>query len=211
MTMKDDRRKTNDQLIVQINALRAALREREPREVAFNAGVEFDAGVLRFQFYGEPYRVTIPDWEVIAEATNRVASPYYAAMFLYYLHTADGMPRAGRWISFRELPEGMFYQQAYQSYTGNRLVQVFENRVDEFARVARTLGGMKLALGDAAYAFEALPRVHVAAVYYAGEEDFPPTANVLFDASASHHLPTDVLASVGRALVDRLIREAKVG
>lgn len=211
MTTKDEGRKTNDELIAQMNGLRAALREREPREVAFNAGVEFDAGVFRFKFYGEPYRVTFPDLEAIAEVTNKVCSPYYAAMFLYYLHTADGTPRSGKWISFRELPDGMFYHQAYQGYSGNRLVKAFGDRVDEFERAARKLGGMKLALGDAAYAFEALPRVHVAAVYYAGDEDFPSTANVLFDASASHYLPTDVLASVGRTLVDRLIREAKVG
>ena len=63
---------------------------------------------------------------------------------------------------------------------------------------------MKLDLGDAAFAFDALPRVRVAAVYYAGDEDFPATANVLFDESASHYLPTDALAGVGSALVDRL-------
>lgn len=209
MTTKDEGRKTDDELVAQVNALRAALREREPREVAFNAGVEFDAGVFRFKFYGEPYRVTLPDWEVIAETTNQVCKPYYAAIFLYYLHTADGTPPSGKWIAFRELPDGMFYHQAYQGYTGNRLVRAFGNRLDAFERAAHKLGGMKLALGDAAYAFDALPRVRVAAVYYAGDEDFPATANVLFDASASHYLPTDVLASVGRALVDRLVREAK--
>lgn len=205
---KDEGRKTNGELVAQVNALRAALRAREPHTVASNAGVEFDAGVYRFKFYGEPYRVTVPDLEVIAEATNKASSPYYAAMFLYYLHTADGTPRAGKWISFRELPDGMFYHQAYQGYSGNRLVKVFGNRVDAFEHAARQLGGMKLTLGDAAYAFDALPRVQVAAVYYAGDDDFPATANVLFDASASHYLPTDVLASIGRALVDRLMRVA---
>jgi hypothetical protein len=44
----------------------------------------------------------------------------------------------------------------------------------------------------------------VAAIYYAGDEDFPATANVLFDASASHYLPTDALGGVGSTLVDRL-------
>jgi hypothetical protein len=63
---------------------------------------------------------------------------------------------------------------------------------------------MKLDLGDASFAFDALPRVRVAAVYYAGDEDFPASANVLFDESASHYLPTDALAGVGSALVDRL-------
>jgi hypothetical protein len=125
-------------------------------------------------------------------------------MFLYYLQTADGAPLAGKWIAFRELPGGMFYHQAYQGYSGDRLAKAIDNRIAVFEGAAQNLGGTRLALGDAAFAFDALPRVRVAAVYYAGDEDFPATANVLFDASASHYLPTDALAGVGSALVDRL-------
>ena len=35
-------------------------------------------------------------------------------------------------------------------------------------------------------------------------EDFPASANVLFDSSIVHYLPTDVCAGLGSALVDRL-------
>jgi len=210
---KDEGRKTKeqspqDELLAQVNTLRASLRTREPRDIAFCAGVEFDAGVFRFKFYGEPYRITFPDLEVIAETSHTVCNPYYTAMFLYYLHTADGTPPSGKWVAFRDLPDGTFYHQAYQGYSGDRLVRAIGDRLEVFECAAQKLGGMKLALGDAAYAFDALPRVRVAAVYYLGDEDFPATANVLFDASSSHYLPTDVLASVGRALVDRLIRIA---
>ena len=73
-----------------------------------------------------------------------------------------------------------------------------------FERAAKNLGGLKLDLGDASFAFDALPRVRVAAVYFTGDEDFPASANVLFDASASHYLPTDAIGGVGSTLVDRL-------
>ncbi len=76
-----------------------------------------------------------------------------------------------------------------------------------FERAAKNLGGIKLDVGDALFAFDVLPRVRVAALYYAGDEVFPATANVLFDESASHYLPTDALAGVGSALVDRLTGE----
>ena len=98
----------------------------------------------------------------------------------------------------------MFYHQAYQGYSGDRLAKAIDNHVNVFERAAKNLGGLKLDLGDASFAFDALPRVRVAAVYYAGDEDFPASASVLFDASASHYLPTDALAGVGSSLVDRL-------
>jgi hypothetical protein len=42
-------------------------------------------------------------------------------------------------------------------------------------------------------------------VYWLGDEDFPPSARVLFDASAGQHLPTDAFALLGSTLTHRLI------
>jgi len=44
------------------------------------------------------------------------------------------------------------------------------------------------------------------AVYWQGDEDFPSTCQVLFDASASHYLPTDAYAILGSTLTRRLIK-----
>jgi hypothetical protein len=191
-------------MIAKVVELREELRPRDPRAMAYKCGMEFGDGVLCARFYGEPYVISFPDLVARVAATNQVCGLNRTAMFLYYLQTADGAPLAGKWIAFRDLPGGMFYHQAYQGYSGNRLAKAIDNRIGVFERAAKNLGGMKLDLGDAAFAFDALPRVRVAAVYYAGDEDFSATANVLFDESASHYLPTDALAGVGSALVDRL-------
>ena len=44
-------------------------------------------------------------------------------MILYYLSYADGTPLADRWIGYRELPDGTFYSQAFQGYSGDRLAR----------------------------------------------------------------------------------------
>jgi Domain of unknown function (DUF3786) len=193
-----------EKMIAMVNAQREELRQRGPREFAAKCGAEFSGGMLRVKFYGESHVITFPELEVRVEATNKPCRLNRSSMFFYYFLTADGAPLAGKWLAFRELPGGMFYHQAYQGYSGNRLAKAIDNRVGVFERAAQNLGGMKLDLGNAAFAFDALPRVRVAVVYHAGDEDFPASANVLFDASASHYLPTDALAGVGSALVDRL-------
>lgn len=215
-----------DKMIAKVAALREELRKGDPRVFAARCGAEFRDGVLRVHFFGEPHVITFPDLEARVEATSKPCGLNRTAMFLYYLQTADGAPFTGKWIAFRDLPGGLFYHQAYQGYSGDRLAKAIDNRSGVFERAAKNLGGVKLALGcdvssrgesaaeanpsvprddtSAAFAFDALPRVRVAAVYYVGDEDFPATANVLFDASASHYLPTDALAGVGSALVDRL-------
>jgi len=193
-----------EKMLAQIDSQRTDLHGRDPRDLAARAGAEYLESALRLKFYGESYRITFPELQVCFESTNHVCGLNRTSMFYYYLLTADGAPLAGKWIAFRDLPGGMFYHQAYQGYSGDRLAKAIDNHVGVFERAAKNLGGTKLDLGDAAFAFDALPRVRVAAVYYASDEDFPASANVLFDASASHYLPTDALAGVGSALVDRL-------
>ena len=193
-----------EKMIAKVAAMREELRGKDPRDMAYKCGTEFADGLFRVKFYGETHAITFPDLIARVEATGKECGLNRSAMFFYYLLTADGSPLLGKWIAFRDLPGGMFYHQAYQGYSGDRLAKAIDNRIGVFERAARNLGGMKLDLGDAAFAFDALPRVRVAAVYYAGDEDFPATASVLFDASASHYMPTDALAGVGSALVDRL-------
>ncbi len=191
-------------MIAQVERQREELRRRDPRAIALRCGMEYDNGVLRCRFYGDTYRVSFPELEVSQEATQKVCGLNRSAMFYYYMLTGDGALLADKWVAFRDLPGGMFYHQAYQGYSGDRLAKAIDNRIHVFERAAKTLGGVKLDQGDASFAFQALPRVRVAAVYYAADEDFPASANVLFDAAASHYLPTDALAGVGSALVDRL-------
>lgn len=196
-------------MIAKTAEMRAALKQADPQLLAQRSGAELVHAAngmdqLRLRFYGEPYFISFPDFEARLENTGRLCGLNRTTMFLYYFQTADGFPLAGKWVAFRELPGGMFYHQAYQGYSGDRLAKAVDNRITVLERAAKNLGGTRLDLGDAAFAFEALPRVRVAAVYYAGDEDFPASANILFDASASHYLPTDALAGVGSALVDRL-------
>jgi len=194
-----------EKMIAQVAAMREKLRAGDPREYAARTGGEFADGVLRMWFFGKSYAISFPELEAVREADQYVCGLNRTAMFLYYMLTADGALLAYKWVAFRDLPGGMFYHQAYQGYSGDRLAKAIDNRIGVFERAAKQFNGEKLELGDAAFAFTALPRVRVAAIYNAGDEDFPASAQVLFDASITHYLPTDVCAGVGSTLVDRLI------
>jgi hypothetical protein len=126
-------------------------------------------------------------------------------LLLYYLTSADGTPMEGRWISFADLPDGRFYHRAFQGYTGSKLEKKFGNDLDAFESVGDRSGGMKIAYGDSAFAFHVLPRVMIALIYHRGDEEFPVSCRILFDASTSHYLPTDVCAILGSMLTQQLL------
>ena len=127
-------------------------------------------------------------------------------LFLHYLLTADGRPLSGEWVSFRELPDGMFYQQAFRQRSFLPLEGRFGHNRPAFERAATALGGEKLDLAESSFRFHALPRVPLAALLWTGDEEVPPAVQILFDASAGGYLPTEDLAMVGGMLSGSLLR-----
>jgi len=190
-----------------IAELRARLEDANPAALAAHTGAVYVPETeLHLSLFGEPFVITLPDLAVL-DGRTRLEEPSLdtQAMLLFHLVTSNGAPLAGRWISFRELPNGGFYHQAFQGYTGHEIAKCFGNDLAALQRVALSLGGRPEEMGDAAFAFQALPRVPLLVAYWLGDEDFPPSARVLFDASAGNHLPTDGCAVLGSGLTRRLI------
>ncbi|MBM4467033.1 MAG: DUF3786 domain-containing protein, partial [Chloroflexi bacterium] len=80
--------------------------------------------------------------------------------------------------------------------------------LDGFVAAAEALGGERLTYGDASFLFPMFPRLRLAVVLYLADEEFPASANVLFDAAAGHYLPTEDLAVLGGMLTGRLIKSS---
>ena len=61
-------------------------------------------------------------------------------------------------------------------------------------------------MGDAAFRFWALPRIHLAVVFWSGGEEFPDSAHVLFDKSAGHYQHLEMLAHLGAMICERIVQ-----
>jgi hypothetical protein len=194
-----------ESMLRRLEVLRATLREHAPEALAARSGGSLGREGLLLTYWGQPVAVSWPDLNAISLPDGSPCSTFYAAVLLYYLHTADGTPMAEHWIGFRELPDGAFYHQAFQGYSGDRLARAYDQNPAAFDSASRALGGLRLsALANHAFAFQPLPRIRLAAVLWPGDEDLPTRASVLFDAAASHYMTTDGLALLGAGLSRRL-------
>ncbi len=203
-----------DRISGRIAELRQGLSGADPGLLANNTAADWQSlgdssGVFRLPLWGRSLEVAYPAWSARRVPSGEPVSPMELALLLYYFSLADGSRLAQEWISFADLPDGRFYNQAFQGYTGKELARAFQNDLATFERAAASLNGKRVALGGAAFAFYALPRVPLCAVYWPGDEDFPASAQALFDASASHYLTTDAYAILGSTLTRRLIAAAK--
>jgi len=205
-----------NQLATHLDRLRADMTSGDPEMLASRTGTQYqplsqEQGAFHFNLLGQSVLLTYPFWTVLDAQTNQSLPLPLQALALYYFTHADGFPLELRWVSFADLPDGRFYNQAYQGYTGRELGRVFQNDLEAFSRAAGMAGGILLprdreAPGDRAFIFHTLPRVSLLTAYWLGDEDFPASAQVLFQASSPHYLPTDVCAFLGSTLTRRLIK-----
>lgn len=170
-------------------------------------------GTFYLTLWGKEISLTFPEFIGREERTGSLLGIFSQALLAYYFTISDGTPQAGRWISFSELPDGKFYNQAYQGYTGAKLSKVMGDDNQGFDRAAVSLGGRRAesekSLGDLAFKFQVLPRVSLMVACWLGDEDFPTSYCILFDEVVSHHLSTDACAILGSTLTRRLIKAYK--
>jgi len=200
-----------DRFTRRVNELKEDLSQKKPSYLAAAASAEFhprdsDKGEFNLLLWGNEVCLSYPDFCAHDRRTGNLLIQMDLVMLLYYFNTADGTAKTGRWISFSELPDGKFYNQAFQGYTGQHLVRSFRDDMATFEYAATSLGGTPFPLGSASFTFKVLPLVSLLVVFWQGDEDFPSSFQILFDASSSHYLPTDAYAILGSMLTSRLIK-----
>jgi hypothetical protein len=195
---------------------RQAFPHLDPRAAATCAGVSYEdlesgGGRFLLPFLGTIYEVGWPEGSVLCAADRDEADIATRILLLHYLLTADETAMADQWIAFRNLPGGLGYDAAFQGRANHRLAHAFGSDQAAFESAACSLAGEPLTFGDASFMFRILPRLWLAVVLYLADDEFPANANVLFDGSASHYLPTEDLAVLGGLLAGRLIKAARAG
>lgn len=194
----------------------ATLRDMVPPLVAHRSGTTYrprvagaggvETGEFILSFWDEDYIVAWPHGSVHKVDSRQPPPITTQILLLHYLIKADGIPLANRWVAFRELPDGLVYDSAFQGRSGDRVAARFGRDKERFIQAGRALGGVRLGYGDASFMFRLLPRLPVAVILHLADDEFPAAASVLFDATAEHYLEIEDLAVLGGMVASRLIK-----
>ena len=170
------------------------LAQSDPRTVCLNSAVIFnreEEGYI-LPYLNRRYLVKRRTGEVqpFSDEEGEV-SIHLRILFLHYLSEAGGAPLQNEWITFKEIPGGQIYTGPYQKRTIQPLLQNFGEQPEKFMELAEDLGGQRTTFGDYAVTLHPFPRLPLTFVFWEGDEEFPATANILYDASAVDYLPTE--------------------
>ena len=145
----------------------ARFRELDPEEAAQRCGVKFENGAFTVTLLGDEYVITWPEYTISADNPRAFARKNIPTQTFLLRYLLEGK-KAGPWLSFktfREMPWGELYISPYTGRVLTRAAFTFGTRVEH---------------GDAGYEFELLPGYRMQIMVYAGDDEFPPSSQVLY-------------------------------
>jgi hypothetical protein len=174
-----------------------------PALVCARSGAAFDAaaGCYRVPSFGRLFSVHPGQRRVASlgpegEVLLKHEGLFFPLTLLWYLVRATGDLPGGTLVNPARLPGGDLFARGTHVLPLDALAARYATRPEAFLAAGAALGGRPVPCGDAAVELPALPKVPVTLLLWTADDEFPARADLLFDATAPRHLPTDVLWAV---------------
>ena len=189
-------------------ALFAAL---DPQEAARRCGVVFSDGYFTLRLMGTAYRIAWPEYAITADREDAFALQNLPCQTFLMRYLLEGKRAALslRYKTFREMPWGELYIAPYTGRCLNRAAFTFGTQVTNFAAACQRLGGEKLPHGDAGYDFDFLEGYRMQIMIYAGDEEFPPSSQILYSDNFASAFSAEDRVVAGDILISAIRQEMK--
>jgi len=180
-------------------------------ERAKKAGANYEKGKgeekITLELFLEPYTIQFPQVGFYSPS-KKVVSLVTRILLLHYLIRADGYPVTGKWVAYKDIPGGLLYAGVFARRVTEPLQRRFGKSARSFKETGIRSGGEPVEIGDASFILHAFPRVALQYVLWEGDEEFPPSVQLLFDASVDHYLTLEDMVVLGQVTAGRLINRS---
>ena len=150
------------------------------RELGFPEPLPDETIALRA--FGRDLELVSPDYDAVIAGTREKIHVFNRILILRYL-CADAPPvPTGELVSFRSLPSGMFYWNPFRERSAALLEKRFGNDLNQIRSALARFDWEPYPAGDLGASIHAIGAVRVYLIYRAGDDEFPPSAEILFDS-----------------------------
>ncbi len=162
--------------------------------------------VISIKYLNQSYQITLHDIEISLMDSEEKVPIRDKILILHYLTRAKGTPMANKVIVYKELPEGTNYFPTFSKRAIKPLLDRFGKEPERLIDAAGKLGGHKEDYGDVAVTINAFSYVSITLVLWRGDDEFPPSGSIMFDATISDYLSTEDITVLCETITWRLIK-----
>lgn len=187
-------------------------RNTSPQDITQRTKVPYydSTGAFRLPFLGTLYQVEHPSFSVHhLDDTKGVfpleESPAAKILVLRFLLEGDTEWPSGSLLAYQDLPWGDSYLRQFRGRCIQRLARMYGNRKGVFCRVMESLGAVPMGMGDVSYQIEILEHLSLCLILWEGDEEYPPSAQILFSDNFPVAFSAEDAAYVGDVVLDYLM------
>jgi len=145
-------------------------------------------------------------FEVTMAATGLQAPNVDRILILHRLLSDAPIARSKELISFRNISAGQFYWAPFVTRAIRPLIERFGNDIAGLTRGMNQLDWSPYPVGDLGARIRCFGDIAITLVYRRGDEEFPPTADMLFDSGIKRVFQAEDVATLASRVCARLIR-----
>ena len=165
-------------------------------------GADLRQGMIRLPVFGQELTVNLANREVLVGNKGR-AKCKVALLVLHYL-CADNTDLDAREVSLNHFADCRTYYSVFEKRIISRFLATIGRTREQFEQSSEHLYGIRTTGVGAAYRFDILPRVPIIVVRYDEDDEFGPSANIIYRADAGYLLPAEDRIVAAELLLDAM-------
>ena len=183
----------------------------DPKEIASRLSIPYDEETqkLTLTFLGTQYQITWPDFEVTHTPDDKGFYPlenmiYARILTIRFLLNGVKSESSGKFKTYREMPWGEVYLRQFDGRCIKRLAFSYGNRLGDFKAIMEHIKAAPVKHGDIAYEVEIFPEYKVQMILWEGDEEFPPSSQILFSDNFPVSFQAEDMAVMGDVIIGSL-------
>lgn len=190
--------------------------EADPEKIAERLGISYNEEEKSFtlKFLGTTYQISWPDFQVSHEADDMGFYPletmtYARTLTIRFLLNGAEASGTGKFKTYREMPWGEVYLRQFDGRCIKRLAFSYGNRIKDFQAIMEHMHCVPVKHGDIAYQLEIFPDYLVQMILWEGDDEFPPSSQILFSDNFPISFQAEDMAVMGDVIIGSLKSFAK--
>ena len=164
--------------------------------------------IIKIKFIEKLVAIKIPEF-IFEVSSQETVDIWEKILILHYLANANFDPLTGSLVTYRQIKSGSVYFPTFEKRSILPFTKFFAEDFDLLLKVAKQIGAEKYDSGDIAIKIMAFPHVPIYFVLWKGDDEFPPSGNILFDETIEKKLSAEDIAVLSQQIVFKLINMSK--